>query len=99
MDIRILICVYFLDGGNINLLLVCICVFCLIEETTESGRTGGICAGLRGPAGWQYRHTNFVTGLIETWRISEACRVLEHRRSRSKLLALLPLMDYQPPEL
>jgi hypothetical protein len=73
--------------------------FYRIGQTTESGRTGGDCDGLRGPAGWQFRDTNYVTGDHETWRISEACQVLEHRQGRAKPRPLQSLANYKPPIL
>ena len=73
--------------------------FYLIGETTEAGRTGGDCDGQRGPAGWRYHDTNFVSGDYESWRISEACQLVEHRQERGKQVPLRPLANYRTPEL
>ncbi|WP_460616103.1 hypothetical protein [Hymenobacter segetis] len=73
--------------------------FIRIGETVESGRTGGDCDGVAGPAGWRYRDTNFVTGSQETWRISEACQVLEHRQFHAKPGPFQSLARYKPPVL
>jgi len=58
--------------------------FYLIGETRDYGRNDGDCPGLVGPAGWEYRDTNFLTGDYEVWKVSEECQLLAHRRGKNK---------------
>ena len=68
--------------------------FYLIGETTEYGRADGDCDGLYGPAGRNYRDTNFVTGAYEVEKISEDCKLLLHKRGKTKPTPLRKLVDY-----
>lgn len=68
--------------------------FYLIGETTDYGRAEGNCEGLAGPAGQNYRDTNFVTGDYEVEKISEDCKLLLHKRGKIKPAPLRKLVDY-----
>ncbi|MGY3090691.1 hypothetical protein ACVWYF_003752 [Hymenobacter sp. UYAg731] len=68
--------------------------FYLIGELTEAGRNDGDCPNLAGPAGWNYRDTNFVTGDYQFEEISEDCKRLAKKRGRSKPTPLRRLADY-----
>jgi hypothetical protein len=68
--------------------------FYLIGETTDYGRVEGDCEGLDGPAGRNYRDTNFVTGDYEIEKISDDCKLLLHKRGKTKPTPLRKLIDY-----
>lgn len=68
--------------------------FYLIGETRDYGRTGGNCDLLTGPPGWDFREANFVTGTYEVWKISEACKLLAHKRGQHKPGPLRKLAEY-----
>lgn len=70
--------------------------FYLIGETTILSRTSGDCAGVDGSPGGELHDTNFVTGEYEVRKISEACRILLHRKGRRPPGALRPLAGYRP---
>lgn len=70
--------------------------FYLIGETTFLTRASGDCESIDGSPGGDYHDTNFVTGEYEVRRISEACRVLLHKRGRRPPVALRRLADYAP---
>ncbi len=47
-------------------------------------------------AGYNYRSTDFVTGAYEVIRVSERCKLLEHRRGHQKVQPLVTLAKYEP---
>ncbi|MCC2545832.1 hypothetical protein LJY25_05205 [Hymenobacter sp. BT175] len=70
--------------------------FYLIGETESSGRNDGDCPGLNGPAGWNYRDANLVTGAYEVKKVSEDCKLLVDKKGRSKPQPLRKLTSYAP---
>ncbi|MCB2409234.1 hypothetical protein [Hymenobacter lucidus] len=70
--------------------------FYLIGETTILSRTSGDCESVDGSPGGELHDTNFLTGEYEIRKISEACRVLLHRKGRHPPVALRRLADYTP---
>lgn len=69
--------------------------FYLIGQTNSYGTNGGNCDGQNWPPGCDYHDVNFVSGEYETIKVSEACKLMLHKRGKNKPMPLRKLVDYQ----
>ena len=66
----------------------------LIGETKNSYWDVKHCEKLNDFAGTDYDDENFITGEFEIKKISEDCKLIEHRKGKKKIQPLISLTDF-----